>query len=126
MALSLLYEEPFSHTIELWEGGKEKITFKFSRLHSFTYLRVTIVTFNNKEKRKMKNHASHDTRRSRQQRQFDRDRNLDGSHSQQQRLELRERYPELQHQPNVLPDVLHDVDPDAAEWAAYCNECWLP
>jgi hypothetical protein len=67
----------------------------------------------------MKKNDSHDTRRCQQQ--FDRDQNH-GSHSRQQRPELRERRPERRHQ----PDVLHDVDPDAAEWAAYCSESWLP
>ncbi len=69
----------------------------------------------------MKNHDSYDTRLCRQQRQFYRDRKLDGSHFQQQHRELRRHHPERRHQ----PDVLHDVDPDA-EWAEYCDELWLP
>ncbi len=64
----------------------------------------------------MKNPDSHDTRRCRRQRQFDRDQDLDDIYSHQQRLELRRHY----------SNVLRDVDPDAAEWAEYFDENWLP
>jgi len=69
----------------------------------------------------MKNHDCYDTRPGRPQRQFYRDRNPGGSQFEQQHRELRRRRPERRHQPEVLPDV----DPDAA-WAEYCDELWLP
>ena len=70
----------------------------------------------------MKNPDSYDnTRLGRQQRQFYSDQNVGNSHFQQQHRELRRRNREQRHQ----PDVLHDVDQDAA-WAEYCDERWLP